>query len=123
MAGPLFFLLSSIILGIVFELLALDQAIQEQQIDGAVAINISALGVHMSMLLVLCHYSEKLTNLSYAVGDMVFCEIAWYKMSIEHQKILIFLIRRAQKSFRLRGYGLFDCSLEVFQKVSLDGNF
>lgn len=86
MAGPLFFLLSSIILGIVFELLALDQAIQEQQIDGAVAINISALGVHMSMLLVLCHYSEKLTNLSYAVGDMVFCEIAWYKMSIEHKK-------------------------------------
>lgn len=119
MNGPLFFELSSCIVGFVFELLAMEQAFQDHQFDGTVALNLSALGIHMCMLVILCHFSEKFTDRSNEVGEMVYSEVFWYKLPIAQQKTLIFVIRRAQQHFRLRGYGIFDCSLEMFLKVSL----
>lgn len=117
MNGPLFFELSSCIVGFVFELLAMEQAFQDHQFDGTVALNLSALGIHMFMLVILSYFSEKITDRSYEVGGIVYSEVFWYKLPIAQQKPLIFVIQRAQQHFRLRGYGIFDCSLQMFLKV------
>lgn len=117
MNGPLFFIFAICIIAIAFELLALDQAVQEQHFGEADFLNLSAFVIHMIMLNVFCQYSEKFTDRSYEVADMVYTEIFWYKLSIAQQKSLIFMIHRAQKQFRLKGYGIFDCSLDLFSKV------
>lgn len=117
MTGPLFFDLSSCIIATVFELLSIDNDIQNQRYDSNTFTNVSTLGLHNTMLFILCHFSEKFTDRSYDVGDVIYSDLLWYKLSIRQQKLLILPIRRAQKLFRLRGYGIFDCSLELFLKV------
>lgn len=118
MTGPLFFDLSSCIIATVFELLSIDNDIQNQRYDSNTFTNVSTLGLHNTMLFILCHFSEKFTDRSYDVGDVIYSDLLWYKLSIRQQKLLILPIQRAQKLFRLRGYGIFDCSLELFLKVN-----
>lgn len=117
MTGPLFFELSSCIIGTVFELLALDQTIQDQQLDATVVVSANALSIHVSMVYILCHYAEKLTAQSIEVSRMVYYDLLWYKLSVRQQKNIIMPLRRAQKLFKLDGYGIFACSMELFLNV------
>lgn len=113
----MFYVSSTCILDIAFELLALDRAVQDNQIDLALLINASALMIHMVLLFILCFFSEKFTYRSYDVTDLIYGDLLWYKLPNKQQKLLILAICRAQKYFRLNGYGVFDCSLELFSKV------
>lgn len=118
MTGPLFFDLSSCIIATVFELLSIDKDIQNKRFDSNTFTNVSTLVLHNSMVFFFSHFSEKFTDRSYDVGDVIYSDLLWYKLSIRQQKLLILPIQRAQKLFRLRGYGIFDCSLELFLKVN-----
>lgn len=118
MTGPLFFELSSCIIGTVCELLALDQTIQEQQIDASVFVSADALGIHVSMVYILCHFAEKLSNQSFNVTRIIYYDLVWYNLSVERQKCMVLPICRSQESFKLTGYGIFDCSMEIFLKVT-----
>lgn len=53
----------------------------------------------------------------FEVGD-IFYNSLWYKLPSQEQKLLILPIQRSQKLFRLNGFGIVDCSLEVFSSVN-----
>lgn len=117
MNGPLFFELLSVIIIIVCELLSLDYAIKEHQFDSMLILIGCCFLIHLLMLSVLCHHSENLTTKSYEIGNITFLDLQWYNLSVSQQKLLVLPIARAQKTYRLEGFGIFDCSLEMFLKV------
>lgn len=117
MSGPLFFELLSVIIIIVLELLALDYAIQVKQFDSTLILMGSCFLIHMSTLSVLCHHSECLTTKSDEISEIIYSDLKWFNLPISQQKLLVLSIGRAHKTFRLEGFGIFDCSLEMFLKV------
>lgn len=123
MTVPLFFEFSHCILETVFELLAMDQAIQNLQFYALVIFNLSVLGFHLTLLFFLCLFSEKFTDRSYDVGEFIYLNVSWMDLPIQHQKTLMFVICRAQKHFRLNGCGIFDCSLDLFSRVNFVHSF
>lgn len=118
MSGPLFFELLSVIIIIVFELLALDYAIMVKQFDSMLILIGCCLIMHMSTLFILCHHSECLTTNSNEISKFIYCDCQWYKLPNSQQKLLTLPISRSQKPFRLDGFGIFDCSQEMFLKVN-----
>lgn len=47
-------------------------------------------------------------------------ESFWYRLPVHQQKLLIFTIERAQKSFIFKGSGIFNVNMEVFANVIYD---
>lgn len=117
MSWPLFFELSCCIIATVCELLTMDQIFEEQNFDAYILISINCLGIHISMVYVLCHYSEKLTNHSFSVNKVIYTDLLWYNLSNQQQKNLLLPMCCSQKTFQLTGCGIFDCSMEMFLKV------
>lgn len=95
----------------------MDQTIQDQQVDATVIVSANALGIHVSMVYILCHYAEKLTTQSFKVTRMVYSDLLWYQMPIRQEKTIIMPLQRAQLQFRLEGYGIYSCSLHLFVTV------
>lgn len=62
------------------------------------------------------YVSERITSKMMEIGD-IFYHSAWYRLPTKQQSCLILPIQRAQREFRLRGLGLYDCSLPVFFSV------
>lgn len=62
------------------------------------------------------YLSEWITADLLAVGD-TFYDSPWYWLPAKQQRILTLPIQRAQRAFRLKGLGLFDCSLVFFLTV------
>lgn len=65
---------------------------------------------------IYCYLSEWITSDLLEVGD-IFYNSKWYRLPFEEQRLVALPIERAQRVFRLRGLGLFDCSLAVFYSV------
>lgn len=92
-------------------------------IDLTDTISIEAMNAFLNLLLVLlltfmyCYLSECLTSDLLEIGD-IFYNSEWYQLDVKNQRVLTLPIGRAQRVFRLRGVGLFDCSLSVFSKVT-----
>lgn len=70
----------------------------------------------LALTFVYFYLSEWITSDLLEIGDY-FYNSAWYRLPAKQQKLLVLPIRRAQREFRLKGFGLFDCSLEVFGMV------
>lgn len=117
MSGPLFFTLSSCIVYIAIEFLALDETFRRQDFDTTLLVTVNALLITIAMVYILSFYSEKLTTHSYEIAHMVYVDLLWYKLTAAQQKPLVLSICRANKYFRLVGYGIFYCSMETFLKV------
>lgn len=64
------------------------------------------------------YLSEWITADLLAIGDH-FYDSPWYLLPVKQQRLLMLPICRAQRVFRFKGLGLFDCSLEVFSMVCL----
>lgn len=62
------------------------------------------------------YLSERITTNLMDIGN-IFYHSAWDRLSIRQQGLLILPLQRAQREFRLRSVGLFDCSLPVFSSV------
>lgn len=65
-----------------------------------------------------CKLSESITSKLYSIGD-IFYEANWYTLPVRQQKWLILPIQRSQREFRLKGFGIIDCSLWIFLSVSI----
>lgn len=64
-----------------------------------------------------CHLSEWITSDFSEIGE-IFYNSEWYELQVREQRLLTLPIGRAQRVFRLKGLGLFDCSLVVFLMVT-----
>lgn len=117
MSGPLFYTLSSCIVYIAIEFLALDETFRRKEFDSMVVVTGNALLITVAMVYVLSHYSEKLTTHSYEIADFIYIDLFWYNLTSAQQKRLVLPICRAHKGFRLVGFGIFYCSMESFLKV------
>lgn len=76
---------------------------------------------------VFCYLSESFTNDLFDVGNMFF-DSAWYRLPAKKQLMVAQVIQMSQRPFRLTGYKIIDCSLQVFSSVrgienSLESNF
>lgn len=74
--------------------------------------------VELLLLFMYCYFSEYLTSDLLEVGDN-FYNSDWYQLPAKEQQLLTLPIRRAQRVFRLKGCGLFDCSLPVLSSVKI----
>lgn len=117
MSGTLFIELTSCIVETVIELLSLDYMVQQRHVEITIFTNIVGLSVHVSMVYILCFYAEKYTNQAYQITHLTYFDLLWFKLPIRHQKTTVLPIYRAQKQFRLTGFGIFDVSMETYVKV------
>lgn len=125
MTAPLFYELSTCIICTVLELLTIDRSVQEGRFDifdVTMIISITLLVLHLSIVFILCFYGEKLTTQSFQVMDIIYSDLLWYKLPAQQQRVLTMSIRQAQKVYRLKGYGIFECSMELFLKVTVKLN-
>lgn len=65
---------------------------------------------------IYCSLSDNFTSDLEDIGD-VFYESTWFKMPVKYQRFMIMPIMRSQREIRLSGFGLIDCSLNVFLAV------
>lgn len=117
MSGPLFYTLSSCIAYISFESFALDETFRRKEYDTTVTVTLTALFIEIAMVYILSHHSEKVTAWSFEIVNYVYVDLLWYNLTAAQQRCLVLSICRAQKGFRLVGYGIFYCSMETFLKV------
>lgn len=87
------------------------------------SINMKAIVANFNIIIVtsftFSHFylSELLTNYLLSIADN-FYNSSWYQvLAIKHQKLIILAIDQAHQEFRLKGLGIFDCSLVVFTTV------
>lgn len=65
----------------------------------------------------LFYFAERITSDLLSIGDH-FYNSAWFQLPVKQQKLLVLPIQQAQRERRLKGLGLFDCSLALFSSVS-----
>lgn len=75
------------------------------------------LGVVLTLTAVYYFHSEWITADLWEISDN-FYNSPWSLLLVKHQKLLVLPIQRGQREFRLKGLGLFNCSLPVFVMVS-----
>lgn len=78
--------------------------------------------INLTLILMImftyCLLSERITLDLLQIGD-VFYNSEWYRLPFKEQRLLVLPIGRAQRVFRLSGYGLINCSLAVFLTVNI----
>lgn len=84
----------------------------------ATIVSIEGTSCILSSTFVYCKLSENVTSALESIGDG-FYERAWYQMPVKQQQLIIFPIRRSQMKFRLKGFGMIECSLSVFASVGI----
>lgn len=104
-------------------MLALENSFNAGQFDATVFLNILSWTSYIGMLFIFCYFGEKLSIQSSVVGNIIFDDVLWYKLPISHQKLALIIINRSKKSFQLRGYDIFDCSLPIFVNVCISYSF
>lgn len=70
------------------------------------------------LMIIFCYLSECVTSDLLEIGEN-FYNSPWYRLPLKEQRLLVLSITRAQRVFRLKGLGLFDCSLAVFSSVKI----
>lgn len=60
-----------------------------------------------------------MTQISVGVVDVMY-DSTWYTLPINLQKLLILMLMRPEKGFRLKGAGMIDCSLATFLAVRIN---
>lgn len=74
------------------------------------------LGVVLAITFAYFYLSERITSDLLEIDD-IFYYSPWYRLPTNRQKLLVLPIIRGGRVVRLKGLGLFDCSLPVFSKV------
>lgn len=115
-AGSIFFQLVICAIFIAIILSSIDQNLQHINYD--VVTNLFCLFLQILLNFTTCKYAQSVTSRSLKVSEMVYSSL-WYRLPCSQQKIIAFIIERAQKPFYLRGYQIFTCSLDTFLTVQL----
>lgn len=66
-----------------------------------------------------CFLSDKVTSRLLEVDD-AFYDCAWYDLAVDEQKLLISIIRRAQREICFDGFGIIQCTLQTFLSVMIN---
>lgn len=72
--------------------------------------------VVLVIMFIYCYLSEWVTSDLLEIGE-IFYNSPWYELAVKEQQLLTLPIQRAHRVFRLKGLGLFECSLFVFSSV------
>lgn len=115
MQSVLFYQLVICVLFIAFSLFSLDQSMHE--INFNTFLSTIAVLVALTPTFIYCYYADGVTADLHRVGD-IFYQLLWYKLTNQEQKLLILPMQRAQQIFRMKGYGIVDCSLQIFLTVN-----
>lgn len=115
MSGILFNILLSCVLLLALSLFSLNQSIV---LNVRLAANLNLLLIYLMACYIYSYFSEAVTTNSFKIGDDVYNSL-WNEMPVKQQKVIILIINRSQKEFRLRGLGMIDCSLAKFLAVVL----
>lgn len=117
MQSILFYQLALCVLFSAFSLFAFDQSFSSHGINYNTVLSLTILLCALNPTFFYCYFADGLTADLLEVGD-IFFESMWYELPKQEQKLLISPIQCAQRIFRMKGYGIVDCSLEMFTKVN-----
>ncbi|XP_031622714.1 uncharacterized protein LOC116340381 [Contarinia nasturtii] len=78
--------------------------------------------ISISVNFILCYYADNLTSHACGIADELYNSL-WFEMPIQQQKLLLVPICRAQKLFRLTGFGIFTYSQQNFAWILLRSQF
>lgn len=112
-SGVLFYQLLSCILFLALSFLFLDNA---KSIDSALALNLLCVAMYVVVCYIYCDLSEQITTKSLEINVIVY-ESLWYETTPKQREAMVLMILRAQKDFRLKGFGLVNCDLSKFLMV------
>lgn len=113
MSSPLFY---QLLLCAITTALLLLGLIADGTINSGIIVSATALLSVLIPTYYYCSLSEKITQDLYSVGGILY-DFNWYLLPVKHQKLFIYPIRRAEMGFRMKGFGIVDCSLSVFLSV------
>lgn len=116
MNGVIFYQFVSCVAFIAFSLFAVDRNVGSFDFDTIFCV--LTLAAALSSTFIYCYYADKITRNLIEIGD-IFYHTNWYGLPLKAQKLLVFSIQIAQKPFLFSGYGIFDCSLEIFVSVRI----
>lgn len=77
----------------------------------------SDIAVVIGITAVYYFHSEWITSDLLEIGDN-FYNSTWYLLPVHQQRLLVLPIQRADREFRLKALGLFECSKAVFLSVN-----
>lgn len=85
---------------------------------------VAFLDMVVEIVMTFAHFylAEWITSDLLSIGDH-FYNSAWFCLPLKQQKLLVLPIQRAQRELRLKGLGLFECSLPVFSMVEIQNIF
>lgn len=116
LSGSFFFQMTVCAVFIAVVLSALDENLKKITFD--VVINLFCLLLELQLNFFSSAYATAVTTNAAEIGDIIYTS-EWYRLSIEQQKIVRFIIYRAEEPFHLKGYKIFTCSMETFQAVNI----
>lgn len=79
-------------------------------------LNLQNIILQIVLCFINCYLSDKVSEHSLKIGDELY-HINWPRMNTPEKKVVIFMISRGQKEFRVTCLGMFDCSLITFSRV------
>lgn len=111
---PLFVQAINFVLFMAFVMLTIEQHVQH--ITSATFFCFMAFFTQTLTNFVTYRTAELFTEHSIGFGQVIHNSI-WYELPVHQQKILRFIIQRAQRPLILKGTALFPINLEMFAKV------
>lgn len=112
--GPLFYQLIGFVGLIAFTLLFLDQS--KDQINYNMILGMNCLCTQSLLNFIACYFADRLEEDLLEIKDVTY-NLLWYKFAYKEREFLPWIIRRAQKSIRLSGFTIIDCSLATFMML------
>lgn len=77
---------------------------------------INCLSTQCLLNIAACYYADHLEEDLIKVGSVTY-NMAWYKMALKEREFLPWIIWRSQKTIKLTGFKIIDCSMATLMKV------
>lgn len=87
-----------------------------EAIDVEILVAFTDMATLIGMTFIYFYLAEWITSDLLGIADH-FYNSAWHHLPVKQQKLLVLTIQRAHRELRLKGLGLFNCSLPVFSSV------
>lgn len=82
---------------------------------------VSELEFHLVYNYALCYFVTTIATNALMIGDIVY-DLAWHQLPCAEQQFMRMVMHRSQKMIKIKGLGVFVCSLETFLKVRTHAN-
>lgn len=116
LSGSFFFQMMVCAVFIAVVLSSLDEQINKFAVE-VLVVNLFSLLLELLLNYFSCAYAQEVTTHAAELAEMAYTS-QWYRLSMEQQRIVQFIIFRAQEPFYLNGYQIFMCSMATFLAVN-----